>query len=62
MFSPADAVARTGKVVVAVDYVDKIKLGGAARKERAATNAVLSAGYVDPDILLGARYQRLVGN
>jgi len=60
VFAPADPAA-SGKIVVEVNYADRVKLHGARRKERITTNAILSAGYVDPDNLRQARYQRVDG-
>ena len=60
VFTPADDAARKGKVVVRVNYTDRLKLGEAARAS-VTTNSVRSAGYVQAGDLPESRYEPVRG-
>ena len=61
VFDPADAAElRRGKVVVRVDYSDRLRLRSEQRKTM-VSNAVRTAGYVNLDNLRESRYLVLEG-
>ena len=61
VFEPATDAARKGKVVVRVNFTDRLKLGEADRAS-VITNAVRTAGYdVQADDLPVSRYERIRG-
>ena len=59
----ASAVAdsRKAKVAIAVNYSEKIKLGGAARK-KVTSNSIRTAGYVNVRSLQETRLETLAGD
>ena len=60
VFEPAAGAGRKGKIVVRVDYADRLRIGDAPRRTVTA-NAVRTAGYVDATNLRDPRYEVLTG-
>ena len=53
---------RKGKIVVRVNFHDRLKLDDAARRTALTTNSIRTAGYVDPaNLLLNPRYELVEG-
>ena len=60
VFELAGGGGRKGKIVVRVDYSDRLSLEGQPRGS-VPTNSLRSAGYVQPKNLGEARYEVLDG-
>ena len=60
VFEPANDPARKGKVVVRVNFTDRLRLDEADRAS-VITNSLRSAGYVQPGNLGESRYEPIKG-